>query len=71
VEVHPRRPETALRQFCAAHNIDVVAYASLGCGDLLQHPVVKQLAVKNHKSAAQVGQMLEPLTRDVIRAAPT
>eukprot|EP00775_Hariotina_reticulata_P004683 gene4683-4936_t len=53
-EVHPRRPETALRQFCAAQDVDVVAYASLGCGDLLKNPVVLQLAEKNNKSAAQV-----------------
>eukprot|EP00878_Enallax_costatus_P022091 GHUV01023425.1.p2 GENE.GHUV01023425.1~~GHUV01023425.1.p2 ORF type:complete len:150 (+),score=44.45 GHUV01023425.1:632-1081(+) len=53
-EVHPRRPETALRQACAAAGVAVVAYASLGCGDLLKHGVVKQIAAQTAKTEAQV-----------------
>jgi diketogulonate reductase-like aldo/keto reductase len=34
--------------------IAVVAYASLGCGQLLQHPVVVDIAKETGKTAAQV-----------------
>ncbi|WIA12687.1 hypothetical protein OEZ85_006328 [Tetradesmus obliquus] len=53
-ELHPRRQEVALRQACAAAGVAVVAYASLGCGDLLQQPVVRQVAARTGKTEAQV-----------------
>jgi diketogulonate reductase-like aldo/keto reductase len=54
-ELHPRRQEVALRQACAAAGVAVVAYASLGCGDLLQQPVVQQVAARTGKTESQVG----------------
>eukprot|EP01024_Parvocaulis_polyphysoides_P041016 TRINITY_DN37516_c0_g1_i2.p2 TRINITY_DN37516_c0_g1~~TRINITY_DN37516_c0_g1_i2.p2 ORF type:complete len:199 (-),score=33.56 TRINITY_DN37516_c0_g1_i2:174-770(-) len=54
IEVHPRFPNTEVRKFCKENNIQVVAYASLGCGELLQHNVVEQVSVKSEKSPAQV-----------------
>jgi diketogulonate reductase-like aldo/keto reductase len=53
-EVHPKRQEAKLRASCAAAGVAVVAYASLGCGQLLNEPVVQQLAARNGKTAAQV-----------------
>ena len=53
-EVHPRRPCTELRAACAAAGVSVVAYASLGCGELLQHPLVCQVAAAVHRTPAQV-----------------
>jgi hypothetical protein len=53
-EVHPRRQARALRAACAAAGVAVVAYASLGCGDLLKHPVVRQVAAAAGKTPAQV-----------------
>jgi len=43
-----------VRAACAAAGIAVVAYASLGCGQLLSEPVVQQIAAKTGKTAAQV-----------------
>lgn len=53
-EVHPKRPETELRAACAAAGIAVVAYASLGCGQLLTEPMVQQVAARVGKTPAQV-----------------
>ncbi|KAF6255387.1 Aldo/keto reductase [Scenedesmus sp. NREL 46B-D3] len=53
-ELHPRRQEGPLRQACAAAGVAVVAYASLGCGHLLQQPVVRQVAARTGKTEAQV-----------------
>jgi diketogulonate reductase-like aldo/keto reductase len=58
VEVHPKMPQTALRAFCAEHGIAVVAYASLGCGQLLTEPVVQQVAQRTGKTPAQVRRLL-------------
>ncbi|KAF5828938.1 Aldo/keto reductase [Dunaliella salina] len=54
VEVHPQRPNTCLRQLCQDLGIAVVAYASLGCGHLLQNPIVLDVAQQTGKSPAQV-----------------
>lgn len=59
-EVHPLHPSTALRQLCASRGIAVVAYASLGCGALLKHPAVVELARQAGKQPAQVGLLLAP-----------
>jgi diketogulonate reductase-like aldo/keto reductase len=53
-EVHPKRPETVLRAACAAAGVAVVAYASLGCGQLLAEPVVQQVAARTGRTQAQV-----------------
>jgi hypothetical protein len=65
-QVHPRYPNTALRQYCQAQGVAVVAYASLGCGDLLTHPTVVQVAAAAGKTPAQVGH---PSDRDRVRIA--
>jgi len=54
IEVHPRRPATALRRACEAAGVAVVAYASMGCGQLLTEPVVKQVAAEARRTPAQV-----------------
>eukprot|EP00955_Chlamydomonas_euryale_P075686 362408-Chlamydomonas_euryale.AAC.2 len=43
-ECHPRRPAHALRAACAAAGVAAVAYASLGCGQLLREPTVAAAA---------------------------
>lgn len=53
-EVHPRRQRRELRRLCTQHGIAVVAYASLGCGDLLAHPAVGAVAAEVGRSPAQV-----------------
>ena len=52
--MHPRYQQAALRDFCRKQDIAVVAYASLGCGDLLGHQAVTDLAAKHDKTPAQV-----------------
>ena len=54
MEVHPRYPQRELREFCKQQSIAVVAYASLGCGDLLSHPTVQQTAQLCARTPAQV-----------------
>ena len=54
IEVHPRYPQRELRGFCKQHSIAVVAYASLGCGDLLSHSTVQQTAQECARTPAQV-----------------
>lgn len=54
IEVHPRYPQTQLRKLCKDNNIAVVAYSSLGVGDLLHHPTVRQIAEASNHTAAQV-----------------
>ena len=54
IEVHPRYPQTELRSFCQQNNIAVVAYSSLGVGDLLHHPTVMQIATDCNCTSAQV-----------------
>ena len=54
IEVHPRCPQRELRAFCQQHSIAVVAYASLGCGDLLTHPTVRLIAHEVDRTPAQV-----------------
>lgn len=54
IEVHPRFQQTALRAFCKQHSIAVVAYASLGCGNLLDDETVCSIAEDIGKTPAQV-----------------
>lgn len=55
IEVHPRFQQTNLRTYCDERELAVIAYASLGCGDLLRHKVVLKVAKSHGKTAAQVG----------------
>lgn len=54
VECHPSLSQDSLRAFCADNNIAVTAWAPLGTGIVFTHPVVKQLAEKYGKTAAQI-----------------
>ncbi|GAX81499.1 hypothetical protein CEUSTIGMA_g8927.t1 [Chlamydomonas eustigma] len=53
-EVHPRRPCTALRKACSSAGIQVVAYASMGAGQLLESQKVITTAHAINRSPAQV-----------------
>lgn len=54
VEVHPTFNQKDLRTYCAEKSIVVVAYAPLGRGSDLSHPVLTELARKYGVSVAQV-----------------
>jgi diketogulonate reductase-like aldo/keto reductase len=54
IEVHPRWPQARLRRACAEAGVAVVAYASLGCGQLLSEPAVARIAADVGRSPAQV-----------------
>ena len=54
IEVHPRYPQNSLQKLCADNDIAVVAYSSLGVGDLVQHPIVLQIANESQHTPAQV-----------------
>lgn len=57
IECHPAWPQEELRQWCHAHGIAVVAYASFGTGTLLQPGVaaeVETVAERTGQTAAQV-----------------
>lgn len=54
IELHPRCPQHQLRKLCKDNHIAVIAYSSLGIGDLLHHPKVLQVAKETHHTAAQV-----------------
>ena len=43
---------------CKRRQVAVVAYGSLGCGHLVKHPVVVDVARRAGKSPAQVGDLL-------------
>lgn len=53
VEFHPRWQQPELRAFCQAEGIGVVAYASLGCGELLREQVVLRVADESNMTPAQ------------------
>eukprot|EP00918_Siedleckia_nematoides_P001992 GHVU01004565.1.p1 GENE.GHVU01004565.1~~GHVU01004565.1.p1 ORF type:complete len:302 (-),score=46.00 GHVU01004565.1:263-1168(-) len=56
VELHPLCWSQALVDCCNKHSVVLQAYASLGSthDDLLQHPVVKEVAKESQRSEAQV-----------------
>lgn len=66
MELHPYNQQPKLVRFCAEHGIVVTGYSPLGAGSYvglgmakgadspLNNPVVKQIAAKHRKSAAQV-----------------
>lgn len=53
VELHPRWPQAELRAFCTEEGIGIVAYASLGCGELLAEDTVAKVAAAAGMSPAQ------------------
>ncbi|WP_413299043.1 aldo/keto reductase [Bacillus sp. 1P10SD] len=54
VELHPLFSQPELREFCMKHEIQIEAWAPLGQGRLLDHPVLQEIASAHHKSIAQV-----------------
>jgi len=54
VECHPCLQQDALRKYCNAKGILVEAYTSLGQGQLLEDPVVAEVARKYKRSPAQI-----------------
>lgn len=54
VEFHPMLTQKELRDFTKQHNIQLEAWSPLMQGELLNHPLLKELADKYDKSIAQV-----------------
>lgn len=54
VEFHPRLAQKELRAFCQEHNIQMEAWSPLMQGQLLDNPVLKEIADRHQKSVAQV-----------------
>lgn len=55
VECHPHLAQTELKAFCAQHNIYLEAWSPLEQGgDILKDDVIKAIATKHNKTAAQV-----------------
>ncbi|WHY92351.1 aldo/keto reductase [Neobacillus cucumis] len=54
VEYHPRLTQKALQEFCREHDIQLEAWSPLMQGELLDNPVLKEIASKYQKSAAQI-----------------
>ncbi|MDQ1145731.1 diketogulonate reductase-like aldo/keto reductase [Bacillus sp. SORGH_AS 510] len=54
VELHPMLAQIELRDFCKKNEIQIEAWAPLGQGRLLEHPVLQDIASAHHKSIAQV-----------------
>ncbi|CAM3289310.1 aldo/keto reductase [Brevibacillus invocatus] len=54
VEFHPRLAQKELREFCREQGIQFEAWSPLMQGELLDQPVLKEIAEKYQKSVAQV-----------------
>lgn len=54
VEYHPRLTQKELQEYCKELGIQLEAWSPLMQGKLLDHPVLKEIADKYHKSIAQV-----------------
>ncbi|WP_223068950.1 aldo/keto reductase [Paenibacillus caui] len=54
VEFHPRLTQTELRDFCREQAIQIEAWSPLMQGQLLDNPVLKEIADKYGKSIAQI-----------------
>lgn len=54
IEFHPACQQHEILKLCKQHNIQVVAYSSLGVGNLLQHSVVLNVARRIERTPAQV-----------------
>lgn len=54
VEHHPRLTQKELQDFCKEQGIQFEAWSPLMQGQLLDNPVLKEIADKHHKSIAQV-----------------
>ncbi|MCK6255506.1 aldo/keto reductase [Fictibacillus sp. KIGAM418] len=54
VEYHPKLSQKELQEFCKAQGIQMEAWSPLMQGQLLDHPVLKEIADHHNKSVAQV-----------------
>ncbi|WP_285856256.1 aldo/keto reductase [Paenibacillus illinoisensis] len=54
VELHPLLIQSELRDYCSKHHIQIEAWSPLGQGNLLEHPLLQDIAAKYGKSPAQV-----------------
>ncbi|WP_275440316.1 aldo/keto reductase [Paenibacillus sp. ACRRY] len=54
VELHPLLIQSELRDYCSRHQIQIEAWSPLGQGNLLEHPLLQDIAAKYGKSPAQV-----------------
>ena len=54
IECHPLLPQAELREHCAAHDVEVVAYSPLARGDVFDVPEIRGVAEKHGVSEAQV-----------------
>lgn len=54
VEHHPWLPQRELREYCAAHDIRLVAYSPLGQGNILDDPALLEVGQKHDATPAQV-----------------
>lgn len=54
VEYHPRLTQVELKEFCQKHHIQLEAWSPLMQGELLNHPVLQEIAQTYGKSVAQV-----------------
>jgi diketogulonate reductase-like aldo/keto reductase len=54
VEFHPRLTQKEVHAYCLEHGIQMEAWSPLMQGELLDHPLLQDIATKYHKSVAQV-----------------
>ncbi|MCY8922740.1 aldo/keto reductase [Bacillus atrophaeus] len=54
VEYHPHLTQKELQAFCLTHGIQLEAWSPLMQGQLLDHPVLKEIAHQYNKSVAQI-----------------
>ncbi|MDY6819849.1 MAG: aldo/keto reductase [Halobacteriales archaeon] len=54
VEMHPLLPQTELLEYADNHDLYIVAYSPLGRGEILDHPVLTDIAEEYGTSPAQV-----------------
>lgn len=54
VEYHPRLTQVELKAFCQKHHIQLEAWSPLMQGELLDHPVLQEMAETYDKTVAQV-----------------
>lgn len=74
VEFHPQLCQAELRSVCQEYGVCFQAYTSLGQGELLNDPVVFEVARSCERSPAQVQRFYTPMTsrsRPVSRLVPS
>jgi len=54
VEYHPRLTQKEVQAFCQEHGIQMEAWSPLMQGQLLDHPILQEIANKHNKSIAQI-----------------